>query len=200
LVFALFRASTVTFRNHSPFPARLARRLARRQAAEYAIDPSHTYASFEIDHLGFSTQRGQFNAHQRQHRFRPRARKRAHRHPHRRRLARYRLCPARRRPARRSDWFNTKAFPTSCFRSQKLVFDRRRLAPSTARWSCSAKSGRCAWRSARFKCGLNLANRKRGCGADAQACCAAPTSACRTALPFIGDEVRLRIQVEAYLP
>jgi polyisoprenoid-binding protein YceI len=25
------------------------------------IDPSHTYASFEIDHLGFSTQRGQFN-------------------------------------------------------------------------------------------------------------------------------------------
>ena len=30
-------------------------------AADYAIDPGHTYASFEIDHLGFSTQRGQFN-------------------------------------------------------------------------------------------------------------------------------------------
>ena len=30
-------------------------------ATEYNIDASHTYASFEIDHLGFSTQRGQFN-------------------------------------------------------------------------------------------------------------------------------------------
>ena len=30
-------------------------------ALDYLIDPSHTYASFEIDHLGFSTQRGQFN-------------------------------------------------------------------------------------------------------------------------------------------
>ena len=35
--------------------------LAPAQAAEYVIDPTHTYASFEIDHLGFSTQRGQFN-------------------------------------------------------------------------------------------------------------------------------------------
>ena len=30
-------------------------------ALEYAIDPTHTYATFEIDHLGFSTQRGQFD-------------------------------------------------------------------------------------------------------------------------------------------
>ena len=30
-------------------------------ALDYVIDPSHTYTSFEIDHLGFSTQRGQFN-------------------------------------------------------------------------------------------------------------------------------------------
>ena len=30
-------------------------------AETYDIDPTHTYTSFEIDHLGFSTQRGQFN-------------------------------------------------------------------------------------------------------------------------------------------
>ena len=29
-------------------------------AADYIVDPSHTYATFEIDHMGFSTQRGQF--------------------------------------------------------------------------------------------------------------------------------------------
>ena len=38
----------------------LAASLPAVQAAEYHIDPSHTYASFEIDHLGFSTQRGLF--------------------------------------------------------------------------------------------------------------------------------------------
>ena len=30
-------------------------------ADNYTIDPSHTFPSFEIDHLGFSTTRGRFN-------------------------------------------------------------------------------------------------------------------------------------------
>ena len=53
---------------------------------------------------------------------------------------------------------------------------------------------------ARFKCGLNLAVRKRGCGADAQGMLRRSEFGMQTGLPFIGDEVRLRIQVEAYLP
>jgi len=31
------------------------------QAAEYAIDPAHTYATFEIGHFGTSTNRGRFD-------------------------------------------------------------------------------------------------------------------------------------------
>ncbi len=30
-------------------------------AADYTIDPGHTYVSFAISHLGFSTMRGKFN-------------------------------------------------------------------------------------------------------------------------------------------
>ena len=52
----------------------------------------------------------------------------------------------------------------------------------------------------RFKCGLNLSHRKRGCGADAQASLRRSDFGLNNGLPFIGGEVRLRIQVEAYLP
>ena len=31
------------------------------QAADFAIDPGHTYVSFAINHLGFSTMRGKFD-------------------------------------------------------------------------------------------------------------------------------------------
>lgn len=34
---------------------------AQAQAATYAIDPSHTYATFEITHFGTSTNRGRFD-------------------------------------------------------------------------------------------------------------------------------------------
>ena len=52
----------------------------------------------------------------------------------------------------------------------------------------------------RFKCGFNLALRKRGCGADAQGVLRRSDFGLQNGLPFIGDDVRLRIQVEAYLP
>jgi hypothetical protein len=55
---ALFRVLTATMR---PFLLALLAGLALpAAAADYVVDPSHTYATFEIDHMGFSTQRGQF--------------------------------------------------------------------------------------------------------------------------------------------
>ena len=35
--------------------------LAQAQSATYAIDPTHTFASFEISHFGTSTNRGRFD-------------------------------------------------------------------------------------------------------------------------------------------
>ena len=52
----------------------------------------------------------------------------------------------------------------------------------------------------RFKCGLNLAVGKRGCGADAQGVLRRSEFGMQTGIPFIGDEVRLHVQVEAYPP
>lgn len=52
----------------------------------------------------------------------------------------------------------------------------------------------------RFKCGLNLTVGKRGCGADAEGVPRRSEFGTQTGLPFIGDEVCLHVQVEAYPP
>ncbi|UCV28065.1 YceI family protein [Ferribacterium limneticum] len=169
------------------------------QAAEYAIDPTHTYASFEIDHLGFSTQRGQFNRSSGSVEFDPEGK-----------VGRIdiRIDAAsldtgfdlRDDVLRGEGWFNVKDFPDILFRSQKLVFSEDRLSAVEGTLVMLGEIRSMRLEISRFKCGLNLANRKRGCGADATGSLRRSEFGMNNGQPFIGDEVRLRIQVEAYLP
>lgn len=169
------------------------------QATEYVIDPGHTYASFEIDHLGFSMQRGQFNRSSGTVEFDP-ERKTGH--------IDIRIDAAsldtgldlRDKVLRGEDWFDTRSFPDILFRSQKLIFDGDKLSAVDGNLVMRGEVRPIRLEILRFKCGLNLANRKRGCGADAQASLRRSDFGLNNGLPFIGDEVRLRIQVEAYLP
>jgi polyisoprenoid-binding protein YceI len=168
-------------------------------AAEYVIDPSHTYASFEIDHLGFSTQRGQFNQTSGSIEFDPEAR---------RGTIEIRIDAAsldtgldlRDDVLRGESWFNVKNFPDILFRSQQLIFEQDKPVAVEGSLVMLGEIRPMRLEISRFKCGLNLALRKRGCGADAQGSLRRSDFGLNNGLPFIGDEVRLRIQVEAYLP
>lgn len=173
--------------------------LSVSQAAEYIIDPTHTYASFEIDHLGFSTQRGQFNRSSGSIEFDPEQRN--GRIDIRIDAASLDTGLSLRDDVLRGDeWFDTKAFPDILFRSDKLVFTDDKLSAVEGTLVMRGEIRPLRLEINRFKCGLNLANRKRGCGADAQASLRRSDFGLNNGLPFIGDEVRLRIQVEAYLP
>ena len=168
-------------------------------AVEYAIDASHTYASFEIDHLGFSTQRGQFNRTSGSIDFDSEAR-----------TGRIdiRIDAAsldtgfelRDEVLRGESWFNTKDFPDILFRSQKMIFEQDKLVAVEGTLAMLGEVKPMRLEVSRFKCGLNLALRKRGCGADAQGVLRRSEFGLHNGLPFIGDDVRLRIQVEAYPP
>jgi len=168
-------------------------------AADYIVDPSHTYATFEIDHMGFSTQRGQFERTSGQIRYDQEARTGE---------IEIRIDAAsldtgfklRDEVLRGNEWFNVQSFPDIIFRSQRLEFNEERPIAVDGVLVMLGEARPMRLDIARFKCGLNLAVRKRGCGADAVGVLRRSEYGMQTGLPFIGDEVRLRIQVEAYLP
>lgn len=169
------------------------------QAAEYAIDPTHTYASFEIDHHGFSTQRGWFNQSSGIVDFDPEAQ--TGRVDIRIAVASLDTGMAKRDEILLGEnWFKAKDFPDILFRSDKLVFTDDKLTAVEGKLVMLGEIRPLRLEVTRFKCGLNLANRKRGCGADALGVLKRSEFGMQQGIPFIGDEVRLRIQVEAYLP
>lgn len=169
------------------------------QATEYLIDPTHTYASFEIDHLGFSTQRGQFNRSSGRIEFDPE--QQTGRIDIRIDAASLDTGFALRDDVLRGEsWFDTRSFPDILFRSDRLIFRGDQLIGVDGTLVLRGEMRPLRLEVTRFKCGLNLANRKRGCGADAVASLKRSDFGLTNGLPFIGDEVRLRIQVEAYLP
>ncbi len=167
--------------------------------AEYLIDPTHTYASFEIDHLGFSTQRGQFKRSGGSIEYDPENR-----------TGRIDVSidaasldtgfALRDDVLRGEGWFNVHDFPAIIFRSQTFVFndDRPSAVDGTLAMLGTIRPIRLDIK--RFKCGFNLAKGLKGCGADAVGVLRRSDFGMNNGLPFIGDEVRLYIQVEAYLP
>ena len=195
-IFDHFWASTVTFK---AIPLLLACFSLPLAAAEYVIDPAHTYASFEIDHLGFSTQRGQFRRTSGSIDFDSEV-------PGGRIDIRIDAASLdtgfdlRDEVLRGESWFNTKAFPDILFRSQSMVFDQDKLVAVEGTLVMLGEARPMRLEVSRFKCGFNLVLRKRGCGADAQGVLRRSEFGLLSGLPFIGDDVRLRIQVEAYPP
>jgi polyisoprenoid-binding protein YceI len=166
-------------------------------AAEYDIDPTHTYASFAIDHFGFSTQRGRFNATSGTLRFDEDSGTGA---------VDIRIDATsldtgfdlRDTVLRGSEWFNVKDHPDIRFRSQRFILSDGRPVAVEGTLTLLGETRPMRLEILRFKCGLNLVIRKRGCGADAEGTLRRSEYGMQTGLPFIGDEVRLRIQVEAY--
>jgi polyisoprenoid-binding protein YceI len=168
-------------------------------AREYVIDPAHTYAHFAVDHLGFSTQGGRFNRTSGSLAFDPETG---------RGEVYIRIDAAsldtglalRDEVLRGPDWFNTENYPDIFFRSRQMLFDNGRLAAVEGTLSLLGSERPLRLEIQRLKCGLNLANRKRGCGADATATLRRSDFGLSNGIPFVGDEVRLHIQVEAYTP
>lgn len=168
------------------------------QAASYQFDPDHTYPLFEIDHLGFSTQRGQFD------RVRGTLEFDAVQRSGSLEVVIDAVSldsgnDARDAILKGPGWFDAERFPAITFRSQRFVFERERLVAIDGELTLLGVTQPVRLDIARFKCGLNLASRKRTCGADATATLLRSRFGMNTGLPFVGDEVRLRIQAEASL-
>lgn len=163
----------------------------------YTIDPTHTFPSFEISHVGFSTQRGRFNSTQ----------------------GKISVDMTNRTGSveitidansidtglqkleenlRGEDFFDTKQFPIITFKSDKLIFDGDRLTGVDGELTMLGKTKPVSLTVSNFKCATHPVSFRRVCGVDAVTTIKRSDFGMTYGIPAVGDEVRLLLQVEAF--
>lgn len=163
----------------------------------YTVDPAHTYPSFEVNHLGFSTSRGMFTG----------------------TTGRIMLDRANRtgsiditidtrsvftgderrdRHLRADDFFNVEMFPEMTFRATRVVFRGDTPVAAEGELTLLGVTRPVTLAIDSFNCGTNPINRKPMCGADASATLRRSEFGMDAYVPAVGDEVKIRIGIEAF--
>lgn len=166
-------------------------------ADSYTIDAAHTQASFELRHLGFSTQRGHFTQS----------------------AGKVSLDVAAKtgsvdftievksldmglekwtKHVLSDDFLAAEKNPTINFKSTKLVFDGAKVVAAEGQFTLRGVTKPLTLTVANFTCGAHPMNKKTLCGADITATIKRSEFGMTYAVPAIGDEVKLIVPVEAY--
>jgi len=167
------------------------------EPVSYSVDPKHTYASFEINHLGLSTARGRFD----------------------RTSGSIALDAAagsgsieividtasidtglakRDEHLRREEFFNVAQYPTITFVARSLIFEGDRLVKADGELTMLGRTRPVSLQITHFACGEHPIHHKPACGADAETRIRRSDWGMTTYLPTIGDEISIHIGVEAF--
>ena len=166
-------------------------------ADSYTVDPNHTFPVFEVNHLGFTNQRGRFN----------------------RSTGKITLDIAARKGSvelvidttsldmgfdtwdkhlSADGFFNAEKFPTMTFKSDRLVFDGNKVVAADGSLTLLGVTRPLRLAVNNFNCGPNPFTKKAMCGADVSATLKRSEFGMVKFLPAVGDEVRISSPVEAY--
>jgi polyisoprenoid-binding protein YceI len=162
----------------------------------FTVDPRHTFPSFEVSHLGFSTQRGRFN----------------------KSSGKITLDRAAQRGSidvvidtgsvdtgldkleehlRGEDFFNVAKYPTMSFKSNAVKFKGDVPVATEGEFTMLGVTKPVTLTITSFACGVHPVSKKDTCGADATATILRSDFGMKYALPAVGDSVKLLINVEA---
>lgn len=165
-------------------------------ADNYTIDPNHTWPVFEVNHLGFSTQRGRFN----------------------KSSGKITLDTAAKKGSvelvietasldmgfdkwdahmKSEDFFNVKFFPAMRFTSDKLVFDGDQVVAAEGSFTLLGITKPLTLTVSNFRCAPNPMNKKPTCGADITATLKRSEFGMTKYVPAVSDEVKISTPVEA---
>jgi polyisoprenoid-binding protein YceI len=164
----------------------------------YTIDPTHTWPVFEINHLGYATQRGRFN----------------------KTRGKITLDIAARSGSveltietdsidmgfkewddhmKSPDFFNVKLHPDIRFVSDKLLFEGDKVVGAEGQFTLLGTSRPLTLSVSNFHCAPHPMLRKLHCGADISASIRRTQFGMAKFVPMISDEVRLLVPIEATL-
>ena len=166
-------------------------------ADSYTVDPNHTFPVFEVNHLGFSNQRGRFN----------------------RSAGKITLDLAAKKGSveliidttsldmgfdawnkhlAADGFFNSEKFPTMSFQSDRLVFDGDKVVAAEGHFTLLGVTKPLRLTVNNFRCAQNPFSKKPMCGADVSASFRRSEFGMVKNIPAVGDEVKIISPVEAY--
>lgn len=165
-------------------------------ADNYTIDPTHTWPVFEINHLGFTTQRGRFN----------------------KSSGKVTLDIAARKGSveltietasidmgfdkwdehmKSEDFFDVARFPTIRFSSDKLLFEGDKVIAAEGSFTLHGVTRPLIIGVSNFRCALNPMNDKPTCGADISTTLMRSEFGINKFVPAVSDEVKIHVPLEA---
>jgi polyisoprenoid-binding protein YceI len=170
---------------------------AQAETATYAVDPSHTYATFEIGHFGTSTNRGRFDKKQGTVQLDVAAK-----------TGKVDLTidvasvntgfEAFNTHLKSPDLLDTAAFPSAHFVGDKFTFDGDKVSSVTGTLTLHGKTNPVTLTAKNFNCYVNPMNKANVCGGDFETTLVRSQYGINYALNWgFADNVHLLIQVEA---
>jgi polyisoprenoid-binding protein YceI len=170
---------------------------AQAQSATYAVDPTHTFATFEIDHFGASTNRGRFD----------------------KKSGTVQLDKAAKtgkveltldttsintgtatfdKHLQSKDFFNTAEFPTAKFVADKFIFNGDKVSEVSGSLTLLGKTNPVTLKATKFNCYMSPMLKVEVCGGDFETTVVRSSYGMGWGLNFgFSDNVRLVVQVEA---
>lgn len=169
---------------------------ASAELESYTVDPRHTFPTYEVSHFGYSMQRGRFN----------------------KSSGRITLDTAARKCSadieidaasvssgvdkldehlRSADFFNVARHPQITFRTTDCVFEGDKVKGATGELTINGVTRPVALVANVFQCAPNPMIKMKQCGADLETTIKRSEFGMTYALPALGDDVKLRINVES---
>jgi len=172
---------------------------ASAEPLTYEIDPHHTFPSYEINHMGFSLQRGRFD------KTRGTIVVDLDAHKGTAEVAIDTASVDSGEPKlderlKGADFFDAKNFPQMTFKSSDLVFEGDVLKRANGELTIKGIAKPVTFDVGFFKCGNSLVMLRKVCGADLSARIKRSDFGVSYGIPLVGDEVLLRVNVEALGP
>ncbi|MGR9054114.1 MAG: YceI family protein [Gammaproteobacteria bacterium] len=165
-------------------------------ADSYTVDPRHTFPSFEINHLGFSLQRGRFDRTTGKITLDPDAGKGSINIVIETASINTGL-PELEEHLRGEDFLDAARFTNITFTSDKLYFDEQKLTAVDGRLTLHGVTKPVHLTVDLFHCGLNPIALKYVCGANAVTTIKRSDFGVDKYAPALADNVNIQIQIEA---
>ena len=173
--------------------------LSAHAADSYTVDPAHTYPHFSISHLGFSTMHGRFEKTSGTATLNIAAKSGS---------VELTIDSAslstgfakRDEHLRSPDFFNVAEFPAITYKSTAINFKGNTPASVDGNLTIMGVSKPVTFTINAFHCGIDPMDplkKKEKCGADASAKIKRSDFGVKYALPAVGDEVKLVLEIEA---